>query len=92
MELEGSLPCSKEPSTGPYPEPDQSNPSHPIPLRSILTMSTHLRLDLSSGIFLFGIPTNILHVFFSLIRATCPAHLILLDLLILIILGESYKL
>jgi hypothetical protein len=30
MELEGLLPCSQELSTGPYPEPDQSNPCHPI--------------------------------------------------------------
>jgi hypothetical protein len=30
MEPEGSLPCSQEPSTGPYTEPDQSNPYHPI--------------------------------------------------------------
>jgi hypothetical protein len=30
MELEGSLPPSQEPSTGPYPEPDRSNPHHPI--------------------------------------------------------------
>jgi hypothetical protein len=30
MEPEGSLPSSQEPSTGPYPEQDQSNPYHPI--------------------------------------------------------------
>jgi hypothetical protein len=30
MEPEGSIPYSQEPSTGPYPEPYQSNPHHPI--------------------------------------------------------------
>jgi hypothetical protein len=30
MEPEGSLSCSQEPSTGLYPESDQSNPYHPI--------------------------------------------------------------
>jgi hypothetical protein len=29
-EPEGSLPCSQEPSTGPYPKPDRSSPYHPI--------------------------------------------------------------
>jgi hypothetical protein len=33
MELEGSLSCSQEPATGPYPESDESNP-HPPTLLS----------------------------------------------------------
>jgi hypothetical protein len=30
MEPEGSLPCSQQPSTRPYPELDHSGPYHPI--------------------------------------------------------------
>jgi hypothetical protein len=58
MECEGSLPCSQEPSTGPYPEPDQSSPYH-----FTTSLSTHLRLGLPSGLFLSGFPTNILYAF-----------------------------
>jgi hypothetical protein len=85
MEPVGSLPCSQEPSTGPYPRPDQSNPYHPIHF----ILSTYLRLGLPSGLF----PTNILYAFFfSPNHVTFPAHLILLNLIILSILGEEYKL
>jgi hypothetical protein len=65
MEPDGSLPCSQKPSTGPYPEPDQYNTYHHILslLRSILILSTHLRLGLPSGLFPSGFPTNILYVF-----------------------------
>jgi hypothetical protein len=40
----------------------QSIPSHPISLRSILILSTHLHLGLASGL-LSGFPTNILYAF-----------------------------
>jgi hypothetical protein len=92
MGPEGSLPCSQELSTGPYPEPHQSNPTCISP-RSIQILSTHLRLGLPSGFFRSGFPTNILYtVLFARIRATCPAPLIFLDFIIIIILGAEYKL
>jgi hypothetical protein len=56
-------------------------------------LSTHLSLGLPSGLFPSGFLTNILYTFhFSPIHATRPAHLILLDLIIIIIRGEEYKL
>jgi hypothetical protein len=63
MEREGSLPCSQEPSTGPYPQPDRSSPYHPILslLGSILILSTHLRLGLPTGLFPSDFPINILY-------------------------------
>jgi hypothetical protein len=72
MEPEGSLPFTQEPSTSPYPEPDQSS-RYQLVLISILILSTHPRLDLPSGLFPSATPTNILYAFIS-IRATCPAH------------------
>jgi hypothetical protein len=84
MEPECSLPCSQEPSTCPYPQPDQSNPSYHSKIH--FNISSHLRLGLPSGLFPSGFPTNILSVFVSPIRATCTAYLILLLLIILILL------
>jgi hypothetical protein len=56
-------------------------------------LSIHLRLGLPSGLLPSGFPTNNLYTFpFCRIRATCPAHLILLDFKILIILSVVYKL
>jgi hypothetical protein len=61
-------------------------------LPHILILSTRLSLGLPSGLFPPGFSTNNLHAFlFSPIRATCKTHLVLLDLIILIILGEEYK-
>jgi hypothetical protein len=52
----------------------------------------HLCLDLPSGPFPSGFPTNILYAFFiSPLRATSTIHLILLDLIILIRFREEYN-
>jgi hypothetical protein len=94
VEREDSLPNSLELSNCPYPEPHQSSPHHPhsISTQSSLMLSAHVRLGLPSVLFPTDFPTNKLYTFlFSPIRATCPAHLILLDMITLMILGEEYK-
>ena len=75
-----------------WASPIQSIYPHPTSWRSILILSTHLRLGLPSGLLPSAFPTNTLYTpLSSPIRATCPAHLILLDFITRTILGEEYK-
>jgi hypothetical protein len=67
----------------------QSIPAYPVSLRSILILAYHLRLGLPCGLFPSGFPTKILYAF---LFSTCRTHLILLDLIVLIILGEENEL
>jgi hypothetical protein len=78
METEGSLPCSQESPIGPPPDSDAS---HPVTLRSILMLYSHLRLGLPTGLFPSGFSAKIMcALLISLMCATYLFRLILLDL------------
>ena len=74
-----------------WASPIQSIYPHPTSWRSIL-ISTHLCLGLPNGLLPSSFPSKTLYTpLSSPIRATCPAHLILLDFITRTILGEKYK-
>jgi len=59
---------------------------------SILILSSHLRLCLQSVWSLEVSKLKVLSIFHLWMLVTCLAHLILLDLIILVIFGQAYKL
>ena len=89
MDPEGSLPHSQVPPICPYHEPARSSPypPHPTSWRSILILSSHLRLGLPSGLFPSGIPTETLYS----LSSPPYAPLIFLDFITRTILGEQYR-
>jgi len=75
-----------------WASPIQSIYPHPTSYRSILILSTHLRLGLPSGLLPSGFLSKTLYTpLSSPIRATYPAYLILLDFITRTILGEEYR-
>jgi len=82
------LPCSQELATGPNPEADESSLRIPtqFPSKAHSSSIRHSMSRSSSGLFPSGFPTKILHAFLiSALHVTCPAHIILLDLITLVI-------
>jgi hypothetical protein len=65
---------------------------HHISLRSNLIIFLHLRINLPISLFPSRFAIKSVYGFLFCIRATCSAHRILLDFIILVITGEEYML
>jgi len=95
MKHESSLPHSQQPATCPCLQLDQSSPFPPIslladPLQYYLPFYVYVYRAVSFP--LVSPPKPCMHLSSPpLVRATCPASLILLDLIIRIMFGEEYR-
>jgi hypothetical protein len=87
IEPEVSLPCSQQPATYPYPEPDESSPH-----LFIISSLSHIYAQIILVVFLFqvSLPKRFIH--FSHMHTTCHVHLNILEMIILVIFGKECKL
>jgi len=89
MECKASLSCLQEPATGLNPEPDESSPHHTFPSYFPKIHSNTILPSTPPSFSASGFLIKILYtLLISLMCATYPAHLILLDFITLIIFGE----
>jgi hypothetical protein len=93
MKPEGSLPYSQVPATCLYPEPTQSSP---YPTSHFLKIHLNIILPSTPGCPQWSLSLrfphqNPVYAYFLPIRATFPAHPILLDFITSTIVGEEYR-
>jgi hypothetical protein len=90
MKHEIPLPCSQDPATDPWYEPNESNPHILILfIKSHLYDCFHLLLSLPRDLFLHVFLRNSVCIYLPHMRASCPAYFVLVDLFALMNLAKS---